>query len=82
MLLVDLFDAYSIFHFGTIKIPLNSLLRQGKELNSTGQEWDIWEPKYGKIIGKLQIIMNNIITVSSDPDFFIGKGKHNQPNQK
>ena len=82
MLSVDLFDAYSFFHFGTTKIPLNSLLRQGKELNSTGQEWDIWEPKYGKIIGKLQIIMSNIITVPSDPDFFRGKGKHNQPNQK
>lgn len=26
--------------------------------------------------------MSNIITVPSDPDFFRGKGKHNQPNQK
>ena len=61
MLSVDLFDAYSFFHFGTTKISLNTLLRQGKELNSTGQECDICEPKFGKVIGKIQIIMSNLI---------------------
>lgn len=35
---VDLFDANSKMHFGTVKLPLVTLLRQGKDLHSSGQE--------------------------------------------
>ena len=41
VLSVDLVDSYSKIHFGTAKIPLVNLLRQGKDLQSAGLECDV-----------------------------------------
>lgn len=82
ILSIDLFDSYSRMHFGTVKLPLFTLLRQGKDLKSSGQECDVCEPKYGRIIGKLQVIMTNHIVPPADPDYLKNKSKRNQPSQK
>lgn len=79
---IDLFDSDSKIHFGTVKLPLTTLLRQGKELQSSGQEVEICEPKYGDIIGRLQVIMTNQVVPPTDPNYLKGRSKHIQPNQK
>jgi hypothetical protein len=79
---IDLFDSNSKFHFGTVKLPLTTLLRQGKEVQSSGQEVDICEPKYSNVIGKLQIIMTNQVVSPTDPTYLKGLSRHTQPNQK
>lgn len=82
VLTVDIFDANSHMHVGTAKIPLFNLLRQGKELHASGQECDVCEPKYGKLIAKMQVIMSNQVIPPDDPNFLTSKNKNHQPNQK
>lgn len=79
---VDLFNAHSKIHFGTVKVPMVTLLRQGKDLHSTGQEVDVFDPKYGKSIARLQIIMTNHSIPPADPHYLKNKARQNQPNQK
>jgi hypothetical protein len=80
---VDVFDAYSKLHVGTIKVPMVTLLRQGKELHSSGQECDICEPQNGRCIGKLQIIMTNHVVPPADLDSLkFSDNRGNQPSQK
>ncbi|CAI2360854.1 unnamed protein product [Moneuplotes crassus] len=82
VLSVDLFDSNSKIHFGTAKLPLTNLLRQGKELHSSGQECDVCEPKYGKLIGRIQTIMTNKVVPPTDPNAGKSAARRNQPNQK
>lgn len=83
VLSIDVFDAHSKMHVGTVKVPMVTLLRQGKELHSSGQECDLCEPKNGRVIGKLQIIMTNHVVPPADPDALKSiKNRGNQPRQK
>ena len=57
--MVDLWDGDSRMHFGTCKIPLNMILRQGKSINHKAFETDICEERFGGYVGGLQILLIN-----------------------
>ena len=58
-LTVDVFDAESKFFFGSCKIPLFELLRQGKAEVVKAKECEIFNPDGSKYNGFLHIIMSN-----------------------
>jgi hypothetical protein len=59
ILTVDLWNGDSLMHFGTCKIPLSSLMRQGEPCKVVAQEYDISEPEFGAQVGGLQLLVTN-----------------------
>lgn len=58
-LTVDVFDGDSLFLYGTCKIPLFELLRQGKSTIVRAKECEMCDPDTGDFRGSLQMIMSN-----------------------
>lgn len=56
---VDVFDGESLFLYGTCKIPLYELLRQGRSTVVRAKEYEMCDPESGEFRGALQLIMSN-----------------------
>lgn len=50
---IEIFDADSLMHFGTAKVPLFKLMRQGKQVVAKGLDLQICENQYGNNMGTL-----------------------------
>jgi|LauGreDrversion4_2_1035121.scaffolds.fasta_scaffold52128_4 hypothetical protein len=59
-LTVDVFDAESLFLYGTCKIPLFELLRQGRGSVVRAKECEMCDPDSGEFRGAIQMIMSNV----------------------
>lgn len=59
-LTVDVFDADSLFLYGTCKIPLFELLRQGRGSVVRAKECEMCDPESGDFRGAIQLIMTNV----------------------
>ncbi|CDW71325.1 UNKNOWN [Stylonychia lemnae] len=58
-LTVDVFDGETLFLFGTCKIPLYELLRQGRQTIVRAKECEMCDPDTGEFRGSIQLIMSN-----------------------
>ena len=58
-LTVDVFDAESLFLYGTCKIPLYELLRQSRGSVVRAKECEMCDPESGDMRGSLQLIMSH-----------------------
>lgn len=58
-LTVDVFDGDSLFLYGSTKIPLFELLRQGRGSVVRAKECEMCDAETGDFRGSLQIIMSN-----------------------
>jgi hypothetical protein len=56
-LTIDIFDAQTRFYFGSCKIPLFELCRQGMAKISRAKECEIFNPVTNEYNGALQILM-------------------------
>lgn len=59
-LTIDVFDGDSLFLYGSCKVPLFELLRQGKASVVRAKECEMCDPESGDARGALQIIMTNL----------------------
>jgi hypothetical protein len=59
VLTIDVWNGDSLMHFGTVKVPLFMLMRQGEASKVVGHEFDICEAEHGGYVGGLQILMSN-----------------------
>lgn len=59
-LTVDVFDAESLFLYGTCKVPLFELLRQGAGSVVRAKECEMCDPESGDFRGAVQLIMTNV----------------------
>ena len=59
VLTIDLWDSESLMHFGSCKIPLFLLMRQGEPAKVFGQEFDVLEPECAERVGGLQLVITN-----------------------
>ena len=59
VLTLDIWNAESLMHFGTCKVPLNAFMRQGEPSKVVAQEYDICEADFGQYIGGLQLLVTN-----------------------
>ena len=53
ILSIDIFDADSIMHFGTAKMQLSKVMRQGEKIISKGFDLEICESNHGHVVGHL-----------------------------
>lgn len=53
ILSIDVWNGDSLMHYGTCKIPLFKLMRQGEPSKVVGEEFDICENYFGNIVGGL-----------------------------
>jgi len=53
VLSIEIFDSDSLMHFGTAKIPMFKLLRQGKPVVAKGIDSEICESQFGNHVGTL-----------------------------
>lgn len=58
-LTIDMWNGDSMMHFGTCKIPLYLLMRQGEPTKVVGQEFAVMEPEFADQVGGLQVIITN-----------------------
>eukprot|EP00347_Sterkiella_histriomuscorum_P000155 403376962 len=58
-LTVDVFDGDTLFLYGTCKIPLYELMRQGKQTIVRAKECEMCDPDTGDFRGAIQMIMSN-----------------------
>lgn len=58
-LTVDVFDGDSLFLYGTCKVPLFELLRQGRGSVVRAKECEMCDSDTGDFKGALQVIMSN-----------------------
>jgi hypothetical protein len=86
-LTVDVFDADSLFLYGTCKIPLFELMRQGRGSVVRAKECEMCDPESGEPRGAIQLIMTNVghspsVVISevhpSGED--LNKGRRTQPS--
>jgi hypothetical protein len=71
-LTVDVFDADSLFLYGTCKLPLFELLRQGRGSVVRAKECEMCDPDSGDERGSIQLIMSNVghspsVTIQAAP---------------
>ena len=59
-LTIDIWDAESLMLFGSVKVPLRELMRQGKQISTFSKEFDIIEPSFMRSKGSLQVLLKNI----------------------
>lgn len=80
---IEIFDADSLMHLGTAKVPLYKALRQGKLVIAKGLDCEICESQHGNIVGTLQIIITNTSCEPSNLKAFEESViKRVQPSQK
>jgi hypothetical protein len=58
-LTVDIFDGESLFLYGSTKVPLFELLRQGRGSVVRAKECEMCDPETGDFKGAIQVIMSN-----------------------
>ena len=58
-LTVDIFDAQTRFYFGSCKIPLFELCRQGQLKCVRAKECEIYNPQTNEYNGALHVLMSN-----------------------
>ena len=56
---IEIFDADSLMHLGSAKVPLYKALRQGKLVVAKGLDCEICESQHGNIVGTLQMLITN-----------------------
>jgi len=56
---VEIWDADSQMHFGTVRVPLNEMLRQGRPIVAVAREFDCLDQSSGKINGGIQVMLKN-----------------------
>jgi len=59
-LTIDVWDADSLMLFGSVKVPLRELMRQGKQITTFSKEFDIIEPNFMRSKGSLQVLLKNV----------------------
>lgn len=59
VLTIDIWNGDSLMHFGTCRIPLYLLMRQGEPSKVIGQEFDIIESEFAERVGGLQLVVTN-----------------------
>ena len=64
-LTIDIFDADSKFLFGSCKLPIFELMRQGRSCSVKAKECEMCDPESGEFRGCLQIIMSNTGKIES-----------------
>ena len=64
-LTIDVFDGDSLFLYGSCKVPLFELLRQGRSSVIRAKECEMCEPDSGDFRGAVQMIMSNVGKVQS-----------------
>ena len=57
---IDIWDADTLMIFGTIKIPLRNLLRQGRQIANLTREFEVIDPNMSRIKGSVQVLLKNI----------------------
>lgn len=57
---IDIWDADTLMLFGTIKIPLKNLLRQGRQVATIAKEFEVIDPNLSRIKGSIQLLLKNI----------------------
>ena len=57
---IDIWDADTLMLFGTIKIPMRNLLRQGRQIANLTREFEVIDPNLSRIKGSVQILLKNI----------------------
>jgi hypothetical protein len=58
-LTIDIFDGDSLFLYGTCKVPLFEILRQGRSSVVRAKECELCDPSTGDFKGALQLIIGN-----------------------
>lgn len=58
-LTIDVIDGETQFYFGSVKIPLFELMRQGKPLMVRAKECEIFDADSGKYKGFLNVVLSN-----------------------
>ena len=79
-LTVDIFDADSLFLYGTCKLPLFELLRQGRGSVVRAKECEMCDPEGGEARGAIQVIMSNVGASPSVVVVCDGNKKRTQPS--
>lgn len=79
---IDVFDAQSMFFFGSCKIPLYELLRQGKNYMVRAKECEIFNPDTNKYRGYLNVVLCNKAKDPVNKDYDNGVKRSSQPSQK
>jgi len=59
VLTIDVWNGDSRMHFGTCKVPLNRVLRQGEPSVVNACEFDVCDPDFGGYVGGLQLLISN-----------------------
>ena len=59
ILTIDVWNADSLMHFGTVKIPLNKIMRQGEPSKVMAQEYEVCEADFGQYVAGLQMLISN-----------------------
>jgi len=59
-LTIDIIDAQSKFFYGSCKIPLFEILRQGKPHVVRAKECEVFNPENSEYNGFLQVILSNM----------------------
>jgi len=70
VLTIDVWNGDSLVHFGTCKIPLYLIMRQGEPQKVVGQEFDVIEPELADRVGGLQIVISNLGRIQKRPKTF------------
>lgn len=81
ILSIDIFDGESRMHFGTCKVPLQQIMRQGRNVVSKGLDCEIFEAQHGYSVGTLQLLLTNQGYQASNPKALEEHHKRVQPNQ-
>lgn len=59
VLTIDLWNGDSLMHYGTCKVPLHTIMRQGEPTKVVASEFDVCEPDQGQYVGGLQLLITN-----------------------
>ena len=73
-LTIDVFDAESLFLYGTCKLPLFELLRQARGSVVRAKECEMCDPESGDMRGAIQLIMTH---AGNTPSVVVVDGKEN-----
>ena len=67
---IEVFDADSLMHLGSAKVPLYKVLRQGRLVAAKGLDCEVCESQHGTIVGTLQLLITNQSCEPSNPKAF------------
>ncbi len=76
---IDIFDGDSLFLYGTCKVPLFELMRQGRSSVVRAKECEMCDPESGEFRGSIQMIMSNQGKIQSISQEEYKSKKENSP---